>query len=104
MTLQLVPLIVGAALVIWVLRQQVAIGRGREAREVAAGLEVLRTMNWADFARLVVQSFEARGFTAEAGPRKGTVQQFNALPRRLGSPPDGQVRHDRIDPRDLIGH
>ena len=70
MTLQLVPLIAGAVVLIWALSQRAAVGRQDTSREVAAGLDVLRLMSWADFAQLVVQSFEARGFSVEGGHRK----------------------------------
>jgi hypothetical protein len=36
--------------------------RGRDAARTAAGLEVLQPLRWKEFAHLVTQSFESRGF------------------------------------------
>jgi hypothetical protein len=58
-------LILGAAFVM-----RVSTERKRGEREVAAGLEVLRNLRWKEFAQLVTQSFESRGYAAQTNLRK----------------------------------
>lgn len=44
--------------------------RGARQAEIDAGLDVLRTLGWKEFAQFVARAFELRGFKAEGGMRK----------------------------------
>jgi hypothetical protein len=52
----------GLALLVAAFMLRLAHDRRRVAREAQAGLEVLRSLRWKEFANLVAQSFEGRGY------------------------------------------
>jgi hypothetical protein len=68
--LYLLPLGLGLALLGAALGLRLSAARKRGALDVAAGLEVLRTLRWKEFSQYVTQSFEARGYSAETGQRR----------------------------------
>lgn len=68
--LYLLPLGLGALLLAIAAAQRIAQDRRRAEREAQAGLEVLRTLRWKEFAHFVAQSYEARGWTASAAQRQ----------------------------------
>ena len=68
--LYLLPLGLGALLLAIAAAQRVAQDRRRAEREAQAGLEVLRTLRWKEFAHFVAQSFEARGWAVAASQRQ----------------------------------
>lgn len=64
MSLTLMPLGLGAILLVVAALRRIAQDRRRPEFEAAAGLEVVRTLRWKEFAHYVAQSFEARGYAA----------------------------------------
>jgi hypothetical protein len=62
MSLGLVVLSAGVATLAVGIAMYVLARRGRDAARTAAGLEVLQPLRWKEFALLVTQSFESRGF------------------------------------------
>jgi len=69
MSLILLPLGLGAILLVVATLRRIAQDRRRPEIEAAAGLEVVRTLRWKEFAHFVAQSFEARGYAASAPQR-----------------------------------
>lgn len=67
--------------------------RSRRAREVQAGLEVLRTLRWKEFAQYVQQTFEKRSFHPEATPRKPGEDGVDLVLVRAGQRHLLQVKH-----------
>lgn len=67
--------------------------RSRRAREVQAGLEVLRTLRWKEFAQHVQQAFEKRSFHPEATPRKPGEDGVDLVLVRAGQRHLLQVKH-----------
>lgn len=63
MIIAFVTLGLGLALLIAAFMLRLAHDRRRVAREAQAGLEVLRSLRWKEFANLVAQSFEGRGYS-----------------------------------------
>jgi hypothetical protein len=53
----------GLALLLAALMLRMAHDRRRVVREAQAGLEVLRSLRWKEFANFVAQSFQARGYS-----------------------------------------
>lgn len=62
MNLPLLVIGAGAALLVVAIASAAGIRRVRPQREIIAGLEVLRSLRWREFAQIVVRSLEARGF------------------------------------------
>jgi hypothetical protein len=74
MNLFLLPLGLGILLLAVAAARRVAIDRRRPEHEAAAGLEVLRTLRWKEFAHFVSQSFEARGYAASTPERQPGIE------------------------------
>jgi hypothetical protein len=70
MSLGLVMLSAGVATLAVGIVMYVLSRRGREAARTAAGLEVLQPLRWKEFALLVTQSFETRGFRIDEQQKK----------------------------------
>jgi hypothetical protein len=68
--LYLLPLGLGALLLAIAAAQRIAQDRRQAEREAQAGLEVLRTLRWKEFAHFVAQSYEARGWKVSASQRQ----------------------------------
>ncbi len=70
MSLYLLPLAAGLLILAAAFAMRLSAARKRGEREVAAGLEVVRGLRWKEFAQLVTQSFESRGYAAQTNQRK----------------------------------
>jgi hypothetical protein len=70
MSLYLLPLAAGLLILGVAFAMRLSAERKRGEREVAAGLEVVRGLRWKEFAHLVTQSFESRGYAAQSNLRK----------------------------------
>ncbi len=70
MSLYLLPLAAGLLILGVAFAMRLSAERKHGEREVAAGLEVLRGLRWKEFANLVTQSFESRGYAAQTNSRK----------------------------------
>lgn len=70
-----------------------AAGRGRAAREIASGLDVVRTMRWKDFSGYVVRSLEHRGFKIADAQRKPGEDGVDYVMERLGRKHLLQIKH-----------
>ena len=70
-----------------------AAGRGRAAREIASGLDVVRTMRWKDFSGYVVRSLEHRGFKIADTQRKPGEDGIDYILERLGRKHLLQIKH-----------
>jgi hypothetical protein len=70
-----------------------AAGRGRAAREIASGLDVVRTMRWKDFSGYVVRSLEHRGFKIADAQRKAGEDGIDYVMERLGRKHLLQIKH-----------
>jgi hypothetical protein len=69
MTLAFATLGLGLVLLVVTFALQLSHQRQRGAREAQAGLEVLRSLRWKEFANFVAQSFAARGYTVATTQR-----------------------------------
>mgnify|MGYP003562172375 CR=1 FL=1 len=93
MTPGLILLVLGLA-VLGVVGALIAnLRRSQRAREVQAGLEVLRTLRWKEFTQHVQQTFEKRSFHPEATPRKPGEDGVDLVLVRAGQRHLLQVKH-----------
>lgn len=93
MSFYLLPLVIGAVLLGAAFAMRLSAARRRGELEVAAGLEVLRTLRWKEFAQYVTQSFEARGYRAETGQRRPGEDGVDIVLTRSGERLLLQVKH-----------
>jgi hypothetical protein len=91
--LYLLPLGLGLALLGAALALRLSAARKRGELDVAAGLEVLRTLRWKEFSQYVTQSFEARGFAAETGQRRPGEDGVDIVLTRNGERTLLQIKH-----------
>lgn len=93
MTPGLILLVLGLAILGVVAARVANLRRSQRAREVQAGLEVLRTLRWKEFTQYVQQAFEKRSFHPEATPRKPGEDGVDLVLVRAGQRHLLQVKH-----------
>ena len=93
MSLYLLPLAAGLLILAAAFVTRLAAARKRGEREVAAGLEVLRDLRWKEFAQLVTQSFESRGYAAQTNLRKPGEDGVDMILTRAAERMLLQVKH-----------